>query len=174
MRWLSFAVLAWVAIVLQTTLVPRLPFGNIRPDLLYIIAVHYSLHAVSPDAMIAAWLLGFTMDICGPGTIGVFAFSYGLTSLIIVRLRDSMFRDHPLTWTLVTLVSSWLVYLIVGVHFLLTHPTAQRGIADVLTHSILTAAITAFFAPYIQGFFGRIRTVLGLMPAHRLRMHRMI
>jgi len=173
MRWLSFVILAYVGIVLQTTVAERLEISHIRPDLMFIIAVHYALHAVSPDAMIAAWLLGFVVDLCGQGQLGVFAFGYGVTALFVVQLRDSMFRDHPLTSLFVTLVCTWLVHLLAGIHFLLTHAQAHRSWVEMLLHSTYTAMYSAAVAPYLHWLLGRLRGLLGLASPRRLRPRRL-
>ena len=56
MKWISFAILAVLTSVLQTTLVAHtLAIGEIRPDWMFILAVHYALHGKWPDVAIAAW-----------------------------------------------------------------------------------------------------------------------
>ncbi len=172
MRWVSFIILACIGIVLQTTVVHRLAISQVAPDLMFIIAVHYALHAVSPDAMIAAWILGFMTDLYGPGRLGVYGFAFGLMALLVVQLRDSMFRDHPLTSLFVTLICTWVVHMVAGIHFLLARPEAQRGILDVLLHSTYTAMYTAALAPYLHWFLGRLRSPLGLASSGRLRPRR--
>jgi rod shape-determining protein MreD len=172
MRWISFVILACIGIVLQTTVAHRLQINNVSPDLMLIITVHYSLHAIAPDAMIAAWLLGFLTDLCGSGRLGVFAFGFGVMAALVVQLRDTMFRDHPLTSLFVTLTCAWAVHLIAGIHFLLTHPEAHRGIVDVLLYATFTAMYAAALAPHLHWVLGRIRGPLGLPPPHRLRTRR--
>jgi rod shape-determining protein MreD len=173
MRWLPFIILACVCIVLQTTLAERLEINRIRPDLVFLLAVHYALHAASPSALIAAWVLGFMVDLCGQGQLGVYAFAYGGMALIVVQLRDSMFRDHPLTSLFVTLVCTWLVHLFVGIHFMLSHPHTQRPVLEMLLHSTYTAMYTAALAPYLHSLLGRLRGILGMAPARRLRPRRL-
>ncbi len=170
MRWLPFIILAYISILLQTTVVERLEISHVRPDLVFIMAVFYALHAASPDAMIAAWTLGFVTDLCGSGHLGVFAFSYGLMALLIVQLRDSMFRDHPLTSLFVTLFCTWVVYLMAGLHFILSHPQAQRSIIEMLLHSTYTAMYSAALAPYLHWLFGRLRGLLGMTSLRKIRM----
>ncbi|MBN1345248.1 MAG: rod shape-determining protein MreD [Phycisphaerae bacterium] len=175
MRWLPFIILACIGIVLQTTVIYRVELSHGSPDLMFIIAVHYALHAVSPDAMIAAWVLGFLTDLYGPGRLGVFAFGFGLMAIVIVQLRDSMFRDHPLTWMFVTFIGAWLVHFMAGVHFIwVAYPHSGRTIIDVVLCATFTAIYTVVPAPYIHWLFGRFRGLLGLLPAHRLRTRRMI
>jgi len=169
MRWVSFIILACIGIVLQTTVAHRLQINHIGPDLMFIIAVHYALHASSPDAMIAAWLLGFTTDLFGPGQLGVFAFAYGLIALLVVQLRDSMFRDHPYTSLFTTLICAWMVHMTAGAHFLLSHPQAHRGILDVLLHATYTAMYTAALGPHLHWLLGRFRGPLGLVSTGRMR-----
>lgn len=174
MRWITFAILACITIVLQTTIVYRLELSQGAPDLMFIVAMLYALHAPTPDAMIAAWLLGFITDLFWPGRLGVHAFTYGLLALVVVQFRDSMFRDHPLTALFVTLVCAWLVHLLAGVHYLIFHPEAQRTMAGVLLHATITAMFTAILAPYAHWLLIRMRSLLGLLPPHRLRTRRTI
>ncbi len=169
MRWIAFLILAGVTIVLQTTIVYRLELSQGAPDLMFIVAMLYALHAPSPDAMIAAWVLGFITDLFWPGRVGVHAFSYGLLALVVVQFRDSMFRDHPLTSLFVTLVCAWIAHLLAGVHYMIFHPQAERTMVAVLLHATVTAMFTAILAPYVHWLLIRMRALLGLLPPHRLR-----
>ncbi len=173
MRWLPFIILAYIGIVLQTTVAQRLEINHVRPDFVLIIALYYALSATSPDALIAAWLLGFTVDLCGQGQLGVFALGYGLMALLVVQFRDSMFRDHPLTSLFVTLICTWLVHLLAGVHFVLSHSHAQRSVIEMLLHSTYTAMYSAAIAPYLHWLLARLRGLLGTVQPRRLRARRM-
>jgi rod shape-determining protein MreD len=173
MRWLPFVILGYSGIVLQTTLAQRLEINHIRPDLMLIIALHYALQASSPEAMIAAWLLGFAVDLTGQGQLGVFAFAYGLLALLVVQFRESMFRDHPLTSLFVTLICTWLVHLLDGVYFLVGHSHTQRSVLEMLLYSMYTAMYTAAIAPYLHWLLGRARGLLGLAQSRRLRPRRL-
>jgi rod shape-determining protein MreD len=174
MRWLPFIILLYVGIVLQTTLAQRLEINHVRPDFMFIAALYYALQVVSPEAMIAAWFLGFAVDLCSQGQLGVYAFAYGLMALLVVQFRESMFRDHPLTSLFVTLICTWLAHLIAGVYFILTHPQSPRSTIEMLLHSTYTAMYTAAIAPYLHWMLGRIRGVLGVAQPRRIRPRRIV
>ena len=176
MRWTSFVILAFIAVVLQTTVVARLTVSGFCADLVLIIAVYYALHASTPDALIAAWVLGMMTDLSGPGRLGVYAFGFGLMALLIVQLRDSMFRDHPLTSLVLTLFCAWGVHAMAGGVYLvlavLTHSQTHRDIVDVLTQATGSALFTAAVAPHVHYLLARFRGQLGLTSAKRMRMRR--
>lgn len=172
MRWLSFFILCGIGLVLQTTVAHRLQINHVSMDLMFIIALHYALHAPLGDAKLAAWTLGFCTDLVGPGRLGVMGLCYGLTALVVVQFRDTMFRSHPLTSLFVTLICTWLVQLAAGWFFVLMSPNIHRGTLDVLPHATYTAIYTAALAPSLHWFLDRLRSPLGLTPPPRLRMRR--
>jgi rod shape-determining protein MreD len=175
MKWVPFAILAIVTIVLQTTIVNQvLDIGDVYPDWMFILAVHYALHGTWPDAAIAAWILGLLVDLQSvdptrTGTIGLFAFCYGLAACVILRVRRALFREHFVTHIVVTFVMTFCVQFVVWMYFAWRADTKSAGdIASALTMSLLTAAYTGFCAPYLHWVLLRMRRWTGLMPKEKL------
>jgi rod shape-determining protein MreD len=172
MRWLPFMILACIGVVLQTTVVHRLQINHVSLDLIFILAAYYALNAPTADAKIAAWLLGFSADLVDPGPLGVMAFCFGLTALLVVQFRDTMFRSHPLTSAFVTLFCTWMIHMLAGAFFILTHPEVHRSVVEVVLQATYTAIYTALLAPSIHWMLDRMRGTLGLTPSPRLKMGR--
>ena len=133
MKWIPFVILAVVTIVLQTTLVNQtLVIGGVCPDWMFILAVHCALHGPWPDAAIAAWVLGLLVDLqtsdpTGTGTIGLFAFSYGLAACVILRIRRALFREHFVTHIVVTFIMTFFVQCLAQLYFVWRAPTEAAG-----------------------------------------------
>ncbi|MDP7637511.1 MAG: rod shape-determining protein MreD [Phycisphaerae bacterium] len=115
MRWVGFAILVYVTLLVQTTVAAILfrleLLGPIVPDLAAIVAVFIALSARrGPDAMIAAWILGLGMDlmICGGGgaqtAVGPMAIAYALSAALVYRVREAFFYDRPLAQVLLTVL----------------------------------------------------------------------
>ena len=112
MRWVFFMLLAYLAIVVQTSLaavlaVPSDALGmNIRPDLLIAVAVFISLRVrAGTDAVLAGWVLGLLMDLTTINTpIGMYAITFALAAAVVYRTRDAVFTDNPLTQFVLGLV----------------------------------------------------------------------
>ncbi len=171
MKWLPFAILALVAMVLQTTVVPRLSIGGVGPDLLFILAVHYTLWGPWPDVGIAAWLLGLVFGAHTDDPVGLHAFCYGAAAWGIVRIRQIVFRDHPVTQFLVNLVFTFLVQLAVWI-VLFWLSTVRLGVGEVFRICLLTAMYTAVCAPFVHAGLHRLGRWTGLRTALRAAGHR--
>jgi hypothetical protein len=95
--------------LLQTTLGRLLTFstdtvGQIGPDLAAAFAVFLALQARhSVDALGAAWVLGFSIDLLAAGAVeggacaGIMSLSYMAGAGAIFWVREAFFRDRPLT-----------------------------------------------------------------------------
>lgn len=179
MRWLTFAILAGISIVLQTALAPYVELSGIRPDWVFVLATFYALLGPWPDACIAAWILGLLVDLSsadsgtGYGHIGLFAFSFGGAAWLILQVRDLIFPEHWLSHTILTLLSALVVQAAVAIYRTITLPPGAAPATGVWTCAILTAAYTAFFAPYFHWILSRLHRATGLRtPASRHRSRR--
>lgn len=159
MKWISFAILAGVAIVLQTAVTPFIEIQSIRPDLMFILAVHYALWGPWPEAAIAGWLLGLLADMQSLDRIGIHAFCFGLAAWAILRIRQVVFRDHAATQIVITLIFTVLVQLIVELYrrWGTTGPSTS-----LVWPALLTGAYTAACTPYLHWALIRMSRWTGL------------
>jgi rod shape-determining protein MreD len=166
MRWFPFAILTLVATVLQTTVVPRVGIGGVGPDLLFLLAVHYALWGPWPDAGIAAWILGFIFGTQTDAPLGLHAFCYGAAAWGIVRMRQVVFREHPVTQFLISLAFTFLVQIAVWtlLHWL---STVRLGFGGVLGVCFVTAVYTAVCAPFVHAGLHRVGRWTGLRAVSR-------
>jgi rod shape-determining protein MreD len=174
MRWVPFAILAIVVIVCQTTFVRSLmAIREIWPEWMIVLAVHYALWGPSPDAAIGAWILGLTVDLqtAAPHPIGLYAFSYGLAAWTVIRIRQVLFRDHPVTHAVVTLVFAFAVHVMAGGYFWWKHriPIDTEGL---WRPAFLFAGYTAVWAPCIHWVLIKLQRWTGLGPMRRRMAYR--
>ncbi len=168
MRWVTFAILAGLCLVLQTALAPHLAIGEIRPDWLFVLAVFYAVMGPWPDACLGAWVLGLLIDLesvngsAGYGHLGLFAFSFGGTAWLIYHVRDLVFREHWLTHTILTFLGAMLVQSVVALYRSATAPEGTSPATGVWTYAVLTALYTTFWAPYFHWLLIRMRRLTGL------------
>jgi rod shape-determining protein MreD len=172
MRWIGFILLIALAAVIQTTVVSWIRIHRIGPDLLFLVAVYYLLQAPPAEALLAAWAAGLTLDLFSDVRVGTFALSFGLVGLAVIRIREMLFKDHPLTQLVVALVGCGLSQILARAITALLEPSLQWGLADVLLGALYTALYTAILAPYGLWLLDRFRGPLGLKPADRLRRRR--
>ena len=155
---MSFAILAAVAIVLQTALGPHLADSLwASPDWLFLLLVYLALHAPAADAMLAGWILGLLWDLGGNERIGLGAMVFGLCAAGIVQVRELLLTHRPLTTVSVTWCFGLGVWAALGLYQLWFHFDWPYVKAD-----LLAVLYTAALAPYLHGGLRRMDSLLGL------------
>lgn len=163
MRWFPFVILALVGIVCQTTVVPYLRLPGLGPDVMFILAVYYSLWGPWPDAALAALTLGFIVDLetnSSPGRIGLHAFCYGAASWGIIQVRQAVVRTHPIAQVLITLLFALGVETAVAFYHRWARP--EVGLARSLGLGALSAVYTAALAPVLLWLLNRMNKLTGM------------
>lgn len=166
MNWFPFAILALAATVVQTTLVPYVRVGAAGPDVMFLLAVHYALWGPWPDVGIAAWILGLVFGTQSDEPVGLHAFCYGAAAWGIVRLRQVVFRDHPVAQFLIALLFTFLVQAAawLALHWL---ASVRLGGWEVFKACVLVALYTAVCAPFLHAALHRLSRWTGLRSAVR-------
>lgn len=159
MRALPFIILAVLALVLQVAVAPALIATSVRsqPQFLLILAVFVALHARADAALLGCWTLGLLMDLASVGPMGAFSLAFGIAALGMVRVRASMFRDHPLSHVFLTLVFGFVVNALVALRV-----AASCGFSwQLLAVQPLGAAIyTALLAPCLMPLLNIFRRTM--------------
>jgi rod shape-determining protein MreD len=128
MRWLRFAVLILIAMILQTSLlgIVAVPGTGVKPDLLLILLVFFAVRCQASDAVIVSFTIGFAADLISPtmGLMGPRIISFGLFGTVLSELH-SVISTRRLVHQAVT------IFLMGVLTALLTHLlTLLRAEAD--------------------------------------------
>jgi rod shape-determining protein MreD len=162
MRWISFFVVALLAVVLQTTLAWRLRVAGITPDWILVFVVFFALHVKGLDALIAGWMLGLLASLESLERFGMLAIGYALVALAVYLVRDYMFRRHALTHFLVTLASGILLYGLT-LASALTLSSLNEGVwGRQFVAGLLVALYSALWAPIVHKVLLYLGPFLGL------------
>ena len=165
MRWLGFAILAALMIVVQTSLAPWMQVGGQRPDCVFVLVVYLGLRAPRSDAMLAGGILGLLVDLYGTEPMGLFALAYGFSAVLIVRARELLLHDHPLTNLGVTFIFTLGVQGMIAVYRMLGPGAPFFG---ALFDALFTSIYTALLAPPLHAGLRVVNSWLGLSSS-RLR-----
>jgi len=172
MRWVPFVVLAYLAVLVQTTLGQLLVFqwrsvGAVGPDLLAVVAVFLAMYAPGIDALIAAWALGILVDLTTAGgagaltRVGPMGISYVLAAYVLVQLREAFFRERLASQFILTLLFCAIAHgLWIVAQSLLAGNWTDT--ADMLLQAGCVALYTAAVMPLGHWL---LRKVLGLLLA---------
>lgn len=131
MKWLMFALVAWVMVGLETGLKPALQLGPtpIAPSFVLPLAVVVAMFASSSASLWACLLLGLMIDLTwkiprtdfGTATmIGPYALGYLLAGQLVLTLRGIMMRRNPLSVAFLSaaaaIVANVVVVAIITLH----------------------------------------------------------
>jgi rod shape-determining protein MreD len=159
MRWLRFAVLILVVTVLQAGLADIIAVSrlNIKPDLLLILIVFFSIYCNQQEAIITSFTIGFAADIIGsamgPRTIG-----FGLFGTLLSYLHGVIIIKKMPYQSLVIFISSLLTGVMVN---LLTLLKTQSTGANTYTVLFWTSVYSSFVGPFLflpTAWWMRIKT----------------
>ena len=163
MRWLSFAILAYLITAIQMALGGFLNYGAASPNLVLPVAVFIAINARREDALAACFILGFLQDLFTQHPPGLYAFSYGLVGLFVVGARPVVYRDHPLTHLFVTLAAALVtgaVVLLNDFAYPILHHVVDAAKPSV-SRVLASAVYSSLLAPILLGLLARIKWVFG-------------
>ena len=134
-----------VALILQTSFVPAISLGGIKPDLLIIVLFFFSLKYGVMPGIFVGFFLGLGQDLYSPSLLGQNALVKTVTGALIGLFNERVMRTDPLIKTVLLLVvfivhdALFLVVQIVKLHdsagslftglFLHTLPRALYSVA---------------------------------------------
>jgi rod shape-determining protein MreD len=161
MRWVGFAILVYLLMLLQTTVGKLLTFpteslGVIGPDFSAIAAVFLALRVRERnDVMIAAWFLGLAVDLGsaggagGPTVVGPMSLAYVLAVAAVFRMREAFFRDHIPSQVILSLVFCVLAHgaWVTGQSLLVRADATWSGYGDMLLQAAGLSCYTAVLMP---------------------------
>lgn len=143
----------FLALLVQTTILPLAAIGNATPDLLLIICVYLGLHLHTAAGAIGAFALGYLQDFFSGGTVGLNAFSMCLVFTIIYLTSQRLWVDNVVSKVVVVFLASVVkTSVILGLVALVSVSTLRRS---VLGYLIPEAVLAAIFSPAVFAVLSR-------------------
>jgi rod shape-determining protein MreD len=144
MRWFLFTLIVLLAAILEAgNLLNLIAFGHgqIRPSVLMILLVFFSLRAAPEQAIIASFAIGLAADLAG-SVMGPHTICYGLAGSLLAQTQGLLSVRRPVFQVLVVFVIALLVLL--ASHGLALMKTSSSGLAfSILTGNALYSAVAA-------------------------------
>jgi rod shape-determining protein MreD len=100
-KWL---LLFMVALILQTSFVPAISLGGIKPDLLIIVLFFFSLKYGVMPGIFVGFFLGLGQDLYSPSLLGQNALVKTAVGALIGMVNERVMRTDPLIKTVLLLV----------------------------------------------------------------------
>jgi rod shape-determining protein MreD len=144
MRWFLFTLMVLAAAIFEAgNLLNLIAFdhGQIRPSVLIILLVFFSLRATPEQAVIASFSIGLAADLAGP-VMGPHTLCYGLAGSLLAQTQGFLSVRRPAFQVLVVFVTALLV--MTASHWLAVMKTSSSGFAfSILTGNALYSAAAA-------------------------------
>jgi len=179
-RWIFFVMLAYVAVVVQTTVGGLLVIhtawvGPVAPDVLAMVAVFVAMAVRNrADAGLACWVLGLGLDLAsGPGAttvVGPMAFAYGLGGLAVFQLREALFRDKIVTQVVMVLFFAAATHALwITLQALVTRSLTWNEYGNALLQAVMLGAYSGVLAPFVHAVLLRYERIVLIVPSRRSR-----
>ena len=144
MRWVRFAVFILIATVLQADLIDIIALGSVKPNLLLILLVFFSIYCNTTEAIITSFTIGFAADRIG-SSMGPGILSFGVFGTLLAYLHQVIaIRQIPYQAAAIFVVgflSGILAYLL---GFFRSQPSLTNIFATYLGMPIYSALIGPF------------------------------
>lgn len=102
-RFLLGAATVLTALLLQTTVVTRLPLPGVEPDLLLVLVVAFALAEGPLSGMTTGFVAGLLADLLSTHELGRLALAYALAGYVAGMLRDDADRSALMPFAAVAL-----------------------------------------------------------------------
>jgi rod shape-determining protein MreD len=161
MRWLTYFILAYLAMGLQLGLAPFLRYQGAEPSFVLLAVCFIAINAPRDAALLACFVLGAIQDLVTLEPLGLYALAYALVGMFVVSTQEIVYREHPLTHFSVALVGGLMTGTLVLIHGLVQKPMASPMV--IFTGSLYTAIL----APVILGILQKTKRLFAFQPTRR-------
>ena len=148
MRWISFAVILLIAMVLEAgNLLNVFAIGGwyIRPSILITLLVFYSFSCRPRDAIICSFVIGFAADLTGT-IMGPHIICFGLLGLLLNQSNQILFAKRAIYKAMIVFAVYFIAETFAYWLGLLKGLDAQSGFYSIL---LFTAFYSAVISPVI-------------------------
>jgi rod shape-determining protein MreD len=152
---LLFAV-GLLMVLLQTTF---LHFFPLVPDLILVLCVYWGLHHPTVGAVLASFVLGYSVDVVSSPILGINAFAMSLVFLAVYLSSRSIWLHNHLVSAIVVLLAS----LVKGVALVLVSAiflSTEGFWMGAFRYILLEALVAAVLAPFVFALLRRGQTYL--------------
>src|SRR5687768_15200573 len=97
MRWLTYFILAYLALGLQVGLGDYVSYLGAGPNLVLLAVIFIAINAPRDAALLGCFGMGLMHDLLTHQPLGLFGLSYGLVGMMASGTHQVVYREHPLT-----------------------------------------------------------------------------
>jgi rod shape-determining protein MreD len=174
MRWLSYFILAYVALGVQSGLGAFAQVGRATPNFVLLAAVFIAVNAPREAALLGCFVLGLMQDLLTNSPLGLWALAYGVVGMFVLSSQEMVYREHFLTHAVLGFFGSLIagaIYLLHGWIYPMIH-TSQHLSRPAIWPVIASAIYTGILGPIVLGLLTRIKKAFAFRPGRRSLVRR--
>jgi rod shape-determining protein MreD len=147
MKWLRFAIVAYVVTLLQTAFIPIVFPAAIRPNVMVIAAGYYLLVVPRADSLVAALIIGALGDLTSICPLGSQIIGFAVFAAVVRFVRPMLFTEQPTAHAFTAAVGYLILNLFYRLVTLVAHDAMPLPYGFAVT--VMQAASTAVFAAVV-------------------------
>jgi rod shape-determining protein MreD len=157
-RFLLGAACVVTALLLQVTVVGRLPLPGVAPDLVLVLVVAFALAEGPMSGLVTGWAAGLVADALAAHELGRLALAYAVAGYVTGMLKDETERSTVQPFGAVALGALVALGVYVSVGLLLGDPRVTvyalgRSVVSSVPYDVV---LTPFVVPLVAGMVRRL------------------
>ncbi|MBI4845243.1 MAG: rod shape-determining protein MreD [Candidatus Omnitrophica bacterium] len=96
-KTLTFAIVAYLTVIVQVTLLNVFFLSMIKPDLILLLVLFFGLYNGEKSGLLCGMILGVVVDILSTGIFGINSFLLGFVGFVSGALKERVYTNHILT-----------------------------------------------------------------------------
>jgi rod shape-determining protein MreD len=155
MRWISYFILAYVALGCQVALRGFFEVRDSAPNLVLIVVIFLAVNGGREPVLLGAFLLGLMQDLLTLHPLGTWAVIYSVVAMFVLSTQEVVYREHPLTHFSLALTGGIIAGVVLTIHgwlypMLHGRDTAQAGVVGFFLSAVYTAVLAIFVLGVLQ------------------------
>ncbi len=158
MRWISYFILAYLALGVQIALRGFFDIRYAVPNLVLLVVIFLAVNGGREAVLLGSFLLGLMQDLLTLHPMGTWAVTYSLVAMFVLSTQEIVYREHPLTHFSLALTGGILCGVVLTIHgwvYPLLH--GKSGVHTGSVGYFTSAIYTALLAPIVLGILQRMR-----------------
>jgi rod shape-determining protein MreD len=162
MHWLSYFILAYVALGVQVALNGGgfIDVKGAAPNFVLLVVIFLAVNGGREPVLLGAFLLGLMQDLLTLHPLGTWAVTYSLVAMFVLSTQEIVYREHPLTHFSLALSGGILCAIVLTLHgwiYPLFHGRTGADTAVGPVGLFASSIYTAILAPIVLGVLQRMK-----------------
>ncbi|HYE21506.1 MAG TPA: rod shape-determining protein MreD, partial [Tepidisphaeraceae bacterium] len=172
MRWISYFLLAYIALGCQVALGGYMEVKGAAPNLVLLVVIFITVNAPREAGLLGAFLLGAMQDLMTIYPLGTWAVAYALVAMFVISTQEYVYREHPLTHFSLALSGGVICGVFLTIHgwvYPKLHGAAVLGAEGEGALRPFTGLMyTAILGPIVLGILQRMKRTFAFKAIRRM------